>query len=204
MWKCLEFEILIRLVIHSHLELYYCLGLTLAQVKTSYVLIICLCKVNFDLLNINKQNRENSLCFFLIINAGSRLKRLGTKPRLISNWCMQTILYHMTSWSSWLNERNFPLTLLEKKQTGAFFPISPRICADTYLFSFPPPSQSVLGEITALFHGNCQTRAGVTGSPADRQTESAGVQLTLSANVKRRGLWSCRRIERVTLLSKLN
>lgn len=76
-------------------------------------------------------------------------------------------------------QRNFPFSLLEKKQTWAFFPIKPSVCADTYLFCFSSPSQSVSGEITALFHGNCQARAGVTGSPADHQTEPAGVQLTV-------------------------
>lgn len=68
------------------------------------------------------------------------------------------------------------------------------MCRHIFVFPSPPPlssrSQSIPGGITALFHGNCLTWAGVSDSRADCQTEQAGVQLTVSANVKWQGLWS--------------
>lgn len=101
---------------------------------------------------------------------------------------MQTISYHKTSLiSHGKREELFPS--LEKTNWHSFqssllyvqahicFPLSP-------LFS---QSQSIPDGITALFHGNCLTWAGVSGTRADCQTEQAEVQLAVSANVKWQG-----------------
>lgn len=139
------------------------------------------------------QSRYNSSYFLHNYQRGQQTAP-GEQGGLIPFEAVHARPSHITKplWSPVVKEERFFLCL--KKQTVAFFPIESTVCAGAYLFSlfllFFPQFQSIPDGITALFHGNCLTWAGVSDSRADCQTEQAGVQLTVSANVKWRGVWS--------------